>query len=706
MQVLYRSITIIFLFSVFLSTPVSGANALSEQTINIVTIINKFHYTGIQLNEKTTLEIKREFLETLDPLRCFFVRDDVNFLLSVKLDLIALKENDVVPFVEKTIQIYRQRLKGSEIILEDTLKKGLNYQINETIIFDDKLLFPENKNQLVKRWEMLLKYKILSKFFYKNFNEKLPSNYLEMFTAQEPAIREIIGRREKAAIKRIFNYSDGIENYVTAAFLNSIALICDPHTMYLPKKDKINFESVISSKGLSYGLYFKNDIRGEVRIERLVPGGPAWKSGKLNKDDIITEISFPLEENTAYDVQDISPAELYNLLNNPKSENIIITVIKTNGRVEKASLVREKIQTERNIINSFILSGEKKIGYIYLPAFYADWDDPGVPACANDVAIEIIKLKKENVEGIILDLRNNSGGSLLEAMLLAGLFIDEGPLYIQARKGAKPILLKDPNRGTVYDGPLAVIVNRQSASASELFVSAMRDYNRAVIVGSPTFGKASGQVILPLTREIANKSNLDQIDLNLTKDSNSDFIKITASCFFDLSGNTHQLTGISPDIMLPDVFEDMFVTENKMRNSLLPEKVQKDVKYNKLPGIPAAKISGLSNGRLSRDKNFQGIKALNTDMKKYASPGRTINLNIDVFMKEKTRVTGMINSLTKLLYCASSLRAENNVNDSEVIKMDKYKNELNKEFIKQISEDIYINESYSIINDYIRLIEK
>ena len=260
---------------------------------------------------------------------------------------------------------------------------------------------------------------------------------------------------------------------------------------------------------------------------------------------------------------------------------LVLKFRKKDGTTRIVLLRKEKIENEENIVKGFVLKGEKKIGYILLPAFYTEWENESGSSCANDVAKEIVKLKKENIDGLILDVRYNGGGSLGEAMEMIGIFVDEGPLMGQKQKAEKVIYLKDPNRGTIYNGPMALMVNGQSASASEILAASLQDYNRALIVGSNTYGKATMQQMMLL----------DTMTNRPTQIGNAkDIVKITTGKLYRLSGETAQMNGVSPDIVLPDAFDGLDYREKFSSFALPADKVAKNAYYKPLAALPVNEL--------------------------------------------------------------------------------------------------------------------
>jgi carboxyl-terminal processing protease len=307
------------------------------------------------------------------------------------------------------------------------------------------------------------------------------------------------------------------------------------------------FEASLGKKTMEYGLNFDEDEEGNVMIDDLKPGSSAFQSGQLNEGDKIQSVQIGSQ--TPQNVSELDVTQVYQIITNASDNKVTLTVKKPDGSTRQV-ILRKEIQEadeDENKVKSFILKGKKSIGYISLPAFYSDWEDSqGINGCANDVAKEIVKLKKDAIDGLILDVRYNGGGSMQEAIELAGIFIDAGPVGQYRSRDGKVITLKDANRGTIYDGPLLLMVNGYSASASEMIAATLQDYNRALVVGSPTFGKATAQVILPLDTTI----DLNTYDGTKAADS---YIKLTISTLYRLNGTSAQINGVKPHIILPDI---------------------------------------------------------------------------------------------------------------------------------------------------------
>jgi carboxyl-terminal processing protease len=419
----------------------------------------------------------------------------------------------------------------------------------------------------------------------------------------------------------------GIPQLIGNSYCKTLAACYDPHSAYQSLTDRENFEGHLGRKNLAFGFSMAEDEKGNVIIDDLKPGSPAFKSGLLNKGDKIVAIQWDTAK--PIDVSDASTDEISSILAKSNHDKATITVKKSDDTKRQVTMYKE-VESESDDddkVKSFLLSGDKKIGYISLPSFYQDWEDKNsVNGCANDVAKEIVKLKKDNIDGLVIDLRFNGGGSVMEAVDLAGIFIDAGPITQLKTKEPKAFTLKDANRGTIYDGPMVVMVNGYSASASELLAGALQDYNRALIVGSTTYGKATGQQILPLDTTI----NLEKDHSDLQADS---YVKLTMSQVYRVSGSTAQFTGVVPDIALPDATE----AGSKERNApfaLSAISIDANKYYQPLAKLP---IGGLQEKALAwqaEDDYFKQLTAY-LDKKKAPIARKDISLKLTDLFKEK-----------------------------------------------------------------------
>ena len=374
-----------------------------------------------------------------------------------------------------------------------------------------------------------------------------------------------------------------------------------------------------------------------------------------------------------------------------------VTVKTAAGELKTVKLRKEKIDSEEGIVKSYVLHGNKNIGYINLPGFYSREDesitderDIKYDGAANDVSKEIVKLRKDNIDGLILDLRYNGGGSMWEAMQLAGIFIDIGPVASVKEKNGKVVFLKDPNRGTIYDGPLMVLINGASASASEFVSAVLQDYNRALIVGGTTYGKGTAQIVLPMDT------------LPFVKEKNyEDFIKVTQKKFYRVNGNTTQWNGVVPDIALPDLYSDESYREKANTSALQPDNSKVGL-YQPAAALPAQALKTKSSQRISGNTYFNAVAAFNHWMKEYKA-GRTIPLQWSTYVPHYKKILGMFKELDTDDGAAKPLLSvTNNEFDRQKINASTERSKENNEaYVKHVQQDITLAEAYKIMMDWI-----
>jgi carboxyl-terminal processing protease len=375
--------------------------------------------------------------------------------------------------------------------------------------------------------------------------------------------------------------------------------------------------------------------------------------------------------------------ELEHDLNAANKSEVTLTIKGINGQIKTVSLTKGKIELNENTIKSFLLKGTKSIGYISLPGFYTQFEDHSNKGCANDIARELIKLKKEKIDGLILDLRFNGGGSLYEALSLAGIFIDAGPVALMQETGQPVVTLKDLNRGTIYDGPLVIMVNGFSASASELVSAVLQDLNRAIIVGKQTYGKATGQVIMPIDKNSPERSG---------------YLKVTNERIYRITGKSLQKKGVSPDIFMPDFLESITERERDFASALNADSVVKKSYYTPLPSLPIAELSVKSKTRIATAKSFASIQQAENIF------SQSIPLQLKEFAQYNQALDTLMESLGKLTQ-QNLYQVQQNRFDNSLLSIDDHKREINEEVLKEIQHSVFIEEAYLILLDYLLLLQ-
>jgi carboxyl-terminal processing protease len=656
--------------------------------------IERLHFSPKAVNDSFSSEMFTKILKELDPRQNVFTADDYAVLSAFRYKLDDELNGGGWKFLDVISGMYKQRLQRTDSVAESILQKPLDVSADDRITFlkNENFQFAISPAELRTRWTKWFKFQMLSRVYdlYETDSGKTPLKAL--LAKNESTIRDRIKKQTKKNVQAILSPAV-YDDYLKETYYNALATTFDPHTIFFSPDDKESFQSELSTTGFSFGFNIDETKEGKVVVAGLIPGGPAWRTGEMHVDDELLQLQW--EGKQAVDVSALSFDEADDLLNASNEGTITLRMKKTNGAVYSISLQKEKIETGENVVKGYVLSGEKKIGYISLPDFYTTWEDENGSGCANDMAKEIVRLKKENIGGLILDIRFNGGGSLGEALQLAGIFIDEGPLTGTKERDGKLVFLKDPNRGTVYDGPLVVLINGQSASASELVAAVLQDYNRAVIVGSPSYGKATMQQVFPVDTLMKKPNAI----------SANGYVKITGGKLYRVTGQTAQLNGVIPDIHLPDAFDALEYGERFTPDVLPSDTVKRNAYYKPLLPLPVSQLSGLSAQRLRHNKNFQQVKeAIQAEKQVNALSAQVVPLKLEQF--EKWAGENKSNEILfgeKETALSKIFIAQNHKDEAQQLLRDSYAKAINEIILKNIQQDIYIEEAYQITTDLIKM---
>ena len=665
-----------------------------KQLITLKRVIEREHYSPRPVDDQFSAELFDRLIDRLDEDKLIFVADDLKQLSAYRLILDDELNGLQWSFLDKLLPLYKSRLKRADSIVIQILQKPFDLNQSETFVVDTTQ-FPANDQQLKAKWQKWLKYETITRLEEdcRTLNSD-PKKCLE----SEPAARAKAKISAERNITKVLEHPSGYENYVISMYCDLIASSFDPHTEYMPPTSKELFVSSLNPEGYYFGLSIIENDKRQIELAKLMPGSPAWNCGELNQGDIFLQLQW--EGKAPIDLDGASAEEVSEILDNSNERKMEFTVKKQDGMIKKVSLTKEKIRNDDNNVKGFVLKGATKIGYIYLPGFYTDFEQTLPTSCANDVAKEVVKLLKENIQGLIIDVRYNGGGSLQEALDMAGIFIDQGPLSLLKDRTGKLVTLKDMNRGTIYDGPLLLLVNGQSASASELLAAALQDYHRAIILGGNTFGKGTAQIILPVdtSRSGAGSSITDS-------DPQYGFVKVTVNKFYRVSGGTTQHIGVKPDIVVPDIFDGLDYRESAAFHSLPADQVKKNSYYQPLPALPIADLKTKSDARTRDNAAFAEVKKfadlLQQDRK---SQPTSISLKWTDYVQASKKMPAPNMDMEKIEHPSSIYAAENISVEKDRLKNDAYLRDINAEWLKRVMNDIYIQEAFNVMNDYINLI--
>ncbi|MBS1933725.1 MAG: PDZ domain-containing protein, partial [Bacteroidetes bacterium] len=588
------------------------------------------------------------------------------------------------------------RLQQADTMTDNICKKPFNFSIKEKLTITEDTSYPSGLAGMHNKLYKYLKLEVLNALIAVTTNPDLHISLSKKTTdSLEPILRKKANRSIQRLVNRVLQSPQGVENIIGNIYCQSLASCYDPHTAYFPPDVKTAFESMLGNKPLEFGFSLNEDEDGNPQIGHLQPGSPAFASGQINEGDKILSIKW--DNKDAIDVSDAGIEELNHILAASGGDRVTITVRKTDGTTKQVTLHKEKVDADDeddNKVKGFLLKGNKTVGYISLPDFYSDWEDnSGVNGCANDVAKEIIKLKKENIEGLILDLRYNGGGSVKEAVELAGIFIDAGPVAQIKSRETKTLTLKDVNRGTIFDGPLVVLVNGSSASASELVAGTLQDYNRALIVGSPTYGKATGQVVLPMDTTVT-------LETYNGKTEAASYIKVTTMKLYRVTGKTAQTHGVVPDIALPDPAEVSSEREANEKFALPSTPIDANKYYQPLAPLPVATIAAAIKPQIDTSAYFQATAQYIKQMQK-AGQKKDISLFIED-AKQKPAEKPQPPDQSDYTDNSHTFTVVNHLYEQRRIQANKNLVDANEELKENLTNDPYIKAGFIIINAMIK----
>ena len=657
----------------------------------ITRMVNKFHVEPKPVDKKFSSAVFSAMLANADPEKIYFMRTDIDRLGAYRTTLDQEILLSKTGYLDLFTFIYSLRLKTTDSLMAVIAQKRFDFTMPGKFTAEEDTTFAASIFALQQKLVKVMKAEVLGSLVDGrpvDFKILPAAKQKVWIDSAELSLRQKAASSMRRKIVDILQNPRGMIQYVGNIYCESIASCFDPHTGFFPPEEKENFEGLLGKQRFEFGFKIKGDKNGGVFIDNLEPGSPAFRSGRLNKGDKF--ISVQWEGKDAIDVSDISVDDFGRLISESNHAAALFTIKKADGSLVKISLQKEQQNhSDDDRVKSFILKGVNKIGYIYLPVFYEDWDtgNQGLNGCANDVGREVMKLKKENIDGLILDLRYNGGGSAEEATELAGIFIDAGPVQQEKSRDAKVYTLKDINRGTIYDGPLVILVNGYSASASEIVAGALQDYNRAVIVGGDTYGKATAQIVFPMDTTVTPET--------LATKQTDDYLKITISKLFRVNGRTAQFTGVHPDIVLPDLLGAYAGKEADDPFALRPTTIEPNKYYTPYAPLSLKALMQSVQPEIDTNRYFNAVKNFVARAKtQKGSKDIPLNLNDAIAADEAADANDpALNSPAP----TKKFTVQNNQYEISRMQADSYLKELNDEFSRQILTDPYISIAYDVL---------
>ena len=660
--------------------------------IRLTDVMSTEHYSPYKLNDQFSEMVFNNVLKNLDDDKHFFTQGDIDKLSVFKKSIDDQLKVGRYDFLDSAWSILMVRLNTIEPMIEKELSKPLNYKSNNNYVVTEKVLkYKPNIAALEQDWKNWLQYQTIDRLYRKiedqeNVKQKKDSAVIKIlpFDTLEFKARNETLKFCKDWFKRWrkMDQKDKLSLYA-----NCITEVYDPHSNYFPPEDKANFDISMTGKleGIGATLSEKD---GYVKVERIVPGSASARQGELKAGDLILKVAQGAAD--AVDIVDMKLDDAIQLIRGKKGTEVRLTVKKPDGTIHVIPIVREVVVIEESYARSAIVNFKgKRFGLIQLPSFYADFAAQGRGRhSSEDIRIELEKLKMEKVDGIVMDLRNNGGGSLADAIDMSGLFIEEGPI-VQVKDPSQRIQqAPDPDSEIQYAGPLVILTNTYSASASEILAAALQDYQRAVIVGTnTTFGKGTVQTMMPLP---SGKSPI------FPKGYGE--VKVTIQKFYRINGGTTQLYGVVPDVILPDIYDGIEQGEKEMDYHMPYDKIPA-AEYKLFNNKNRADIVKSAIVRTQKNEYYKLISKRATELAKMRN-SYTYCLNLDGYKSQQKQIKEQDKYFRDYKYKRVIDTAFALPIDLDEVKNDELKKAQKLDWIKRYMKDAGLDESIEILYDW------
>jgi len=667
--------------------------------VSVKNTLSYLHYSPKPINDAYSKDVYKHYFELVDPGKRYFLQSDMDEFGKHETKLDDYLNMGDLSFYKLTIDRLYQRVDEIDKITQEIFSKPINLEEDETLTLEPKLKkVPVNKQEQYNEWKKFIKYNILQEIESMNSREEAQKEKKD--SVQKYSLKDTIKFEVLTPQQKMTKATDEVKDLVKETFtrfkkrkkmdwftvyMNAYTEVFDPHTNYYSPKDKEDFDTQFAGKVIGIGALIQ-EKKGYLYLGALTIGAPAWKSKQLSEGDKILKVKSKPKED-AVNVVGMLSDEAVRLIRGEKGTPVTLTVQKKDGTIKDVTMIREEVAIEDTFAKSILVDSPtgKKYGFISLPGFNADFEDAKGRNASDDIKNEIIKLKAQGIEGIILDLRNNGGGSLTEVGDIMGLFMNAGP-YVQVKDGNGKIqTLKNKQETPIWTGPLVIMQNELSASASEILAGMMQDYGRAVIIGSPqSFGKGTVQTF---------------VDLNRFLNTEDDFgsLKLTIQKFYRITGESNQRKGIVSDIQMKNFFTFAEVGERYDDFALAWDKIP-TVKFQKLSYFDTKALEKASAARMAKNANYQ-LLLESAQWREQLDKEETITLNINKFnelMKQRKAQIEKFKSLTKF---ENGLKFTMFPNEIEREKKDEAFKKKSEMWVKNLKKDTYLQEAMNIITD-------
>lgn len=653
-------------------------------------VIEKGHYNPAAIDDTFSKGVYKDYLEALDPSKRFFLQSDIDEFSKYETQIDDQINNKELTFFDLTYTRLMKRMNDSKAYYEEALSSPIDYKKDETISTDyEKLPYAKNEKELKDRWRKQVKLSTLSSLVEK---EKVQEEKLKSKDNKDtPKTFAELEKETRASTLKSLNDNFGFIKDLNrddwfSIYINAISSRFDPHTSYFAPNEKERFDVSMSGKleGIGARLQKENDF---TKITELISGGPAWRGKQLEAGDLILKVAQGNGE--AIDVVGMRLDDVVKKIKGPKGTEVKLTIKKPDGTIKVISIIRDEVEIEETYVKSSVVEIDgNKYGIIYLPKFYIDFENKDSRDAGKDVAIEVERLKKEGVQGIVMDVRDNGGGSLKTVVDIAGLFIEQGPIVqIKSAAGKKEVLY-DRDAKLQWDGPLVVMINEFSASASEILAAAIQDYKRGVIVGSKqSYGKGTVQNVIDLNQFVRGSTYGDLGAL-----------KTTTQKFYRINGGSTQREGVKSDIVMPDKYEYLKMGEKDVDNAMPWDKIDPaEYKvWTKQHNFDLAIAE--SKARLANNPQMQLIED-NAKWIDQRSKENIYSLQMDKFKAEQKALEEKNKKYKPITDYKNDLKFMSLPYEDEMVKNDTVLKEKRDRWHESLSKDVYVDEALHILND-------
>ena len=652
-------------------------------------VLDKLHYNPKIINDDFSINVYEDFIDAVDSQRRFLLKSDLELFSQYKLSIDDQIKSSDITFFNLVYETLKIRIDEVESFYEEVLFTPFNFDINEEIDLDyENQEYADDIDELKILWRKRLKLSALDGFASKK-EINVDEEKIKLDSEIEKESRKSISDN----LRDFFQFNSELERKDWfSIYLNSIVSQYDPHTTYFAPEAKEIFDQNISGKfqGIGARLFKRNQ---QVEISEVIIGGPVWRDNLLNVGDIIIAVAQSKDE----EPQEISLMKLSDatdLIKGEKGTNVYLTVKRVDGGIEQVEITRDIVELEETYAkSSFIKDDKNKYGLINLPRFYVDFDDYGERNAASDIKKEIVSLKNKGINGLILDLRNNGGGSLKTVVDITGFFIEKGPVVQVKSIGGRKEILRDNDPSVLWDGPLVILVNEFSASASEILAAALQDYNRAVILGSKqTYGKGTVQNIIDLNNVISGNTYGDLGSL-----------KITTDMFYRVNGGSTQLEGVKSDLIFPNRYSYVDIGEKDLDNPLNWNQIDPARYDNSSKIFNYSKAIEKSKKRISENEYFSLIDE-NAKLVKSKQDDKVVSLDYKSYKEDQDNLKFQ-NDRLKVIddFISPFIFDWNQSNENFDSTYDDDMKEKRDRWIESLEKDIYVNEAMNLLKDLLSI---